>query len=104
MLHPSYQELIDQINVVNTEKGLPEVNSRYSLIIACAKRARALVNGSKAQVPADHSARQLSTAVAEMNAGKIGIYTREAQAEEAVSAEYGNMSEVDFSESLQDEE
>ena len=30
MLHPSYSELIEKVNEVNQEKGLPEINSRYS--------------------------------------------------------------------------
>ena len=45
MLHPSYGELIDTVNAVNKEKNLPEINSRYSVVIAAAKRARALIDG-----------------------------------------------------------
>ena len=40
MLHPSYTDLM---NVVNSEVGeneTPVVNSRYSIVLATAKRAR----------------------------------------------------------------
>ncbi len=104
MLHPSYQELIDHINHVNKEKELPEINSRYSLVIAAAKRARALIDGNRAQVPADPTSRQLSTAVAEMEAEKIGVYTREVRKEDIPSVSYDTMNIVDFSDQLQDEE
>ena len=50
MIHPSYQKLIEHINVVNKELGQPEVLSRYSLVQAAAKRARSLVDGEPAMV------------------------------------------------------
>lgn len=104
MLHPSYQELIDHINKVNEEENLPLINSRYSLVIAAAKRARALIDGEKAQVKADPSSRQLSTAVAEMEAEKIGVYTREIQKEDIPSEAYDTMNIVDFSNQLGEDE
>jgi DNA-directed RNA polymerase subunit omega len=104
MLHPSYQELIDHINKVNEEKNLPPINSRYSLVIAASKRARALIDGQKAQVKADPTSRQLSTAVAEMEAEKIGVYTREIQQEDIPSEAYESMNVVDFSDQLEEEE
>ena len=48
MLHPSYSELM---KVVNSEAESPEeavVNSRYSIVIATAKRARQIIAGDVA--------------------------------------------------------
>ena len=43
MIHPSYVELMKVVNN-NTEFGEePVVNSRYSLVIAAAKRARQII-------------------------------------------------------------
>ena len=40
MIHPSYKDLMNAVNA-NVEPGEePVVNSRYSIVIACAKRAR----------------------------------------------------------------
>ena len=55
-------------------------------------------------MPADPTSRQLSTAVAEMEAEKIGVYTREVRKEDIPSVSYDTMNIVDFSDQLQDEE
>ena len=74
MLHPSYQELIDELNDVNKENGMDdELKSRYGLVIAAAKRARALVDGAQATVEIANTDRKLSVAVAEMAAGNIVV-------------------------------
>ena len=104
MLHPSYQELIDHINKVNEEENLPPINSRYSLVIAAAKRARALIDGDSPRVRMDSGSRQLSVAVAEMEAEKIAVYTRETQKEEIPAMPYESMNIVDFSDQLLNEE
>ncbi len=40
MLHPSYNELIEAVNKNTEESGEePIINSRYSIVIAAAKRA-----------------------------------------------------------------
>ncbi len=85
MLHPSYQELIDELNAVNKENELPEINSRYGLVIAAAKRARALVDGEPATVDIANSDRKLSVAVAEMAAGNIAVRVSEEAEREKVS-------------------
>ena len=46
MIHPSYVELM---KVVNNDVAIgeePVVNSRYSIVIASAKRARQLIDGA----------------------------------------------------------
>ena len=40
MLHPSYTDLINVVNKEVEEGDEPVVNSRYSIVIATAKRAR----------------------------------------------------------------
>ena len=46
MIHPSYVELMKVVNN-NVEIGEePVVNSRYSIVIAAAKRARQIIDGA----------------------------------------------------------
>ena len=51
MLHPSYKEMISKMNDAATEEDM-EINSRYSLVIAAAKRARQINSGSEPLVSA----------------------------------------------------
>ena len=44
MLHPSYTDLMETINS-ETEGDTPVVNSRYSIVLASAKRARQIIAG-----------------------------------------------------------
>ena len=47
MIHPSYVELMKVVNN-NVEIGEePVVNSRYSIVIAAAKRARQIIDGAE---------------------------------------------------------
>ncbi len=70
MLHPSYTDLMDVINVRNAEKD--QLTSRYSIVIATAKRARELIEGDTVLV-SKVSPRALSNAVMELYEGKIDI-------------------------------
>jgi len=73
MLHPSYSDLM---KVVNSEVEPGEekiVNSRYSIVMATAKRARQLIAGHDAMVKTGLGDKPLSTAVEELNQGKIKI-------------------------------
>ena len=47
MLHPSYSDLIEVANSGVEEGEHPVVNSRYSIVIATAKRARQIVSGAE---------------------------------------------------------
>jgi len=70
MLHPSYAELTD---VLNRESNVDnKITSRYTIVIAAAKRARQLIDGAEPQtyVPTDKA---VSIAVNEMYAGKITL-------------------------------
>ena len=44
MLHPSYTDLMKAVNG-DMEGDTPVVNSRYSIVLATAKRARQLIAG-----------------------------------------------------------
>ena len=77
MLHPSYTDLLEVVNS-DTEQGEPPlVNSRYSIVMATAKRARQLIGGQQALVPS-RGKKALSVAVQELNEGKIRIVGDEA--------------------------
>ena len=77
MLHPSYTDLLEVVNS-ETEQGEPPlVNSRYSIVMATAKRARQLIGGQPALVPSKGK-KPLSVAVQELNESKIHILGDEA--------------------------
>ena len=104
MLHPSYSELIEKVNEVNRSKSLPPINSRYSVVIAAARRARAIIAGDKPMVEArDSELGVLSRVVDEMDAGKIAIYVDE-QDNSREHMKYDDMAVVDFSRDMEDEE
>ena len=75
MLHPSYVELMDVVNE-GADQDSPLVNSRYSIVMATAKRARQIVDGSqpKAVGRADNA---LSIAVQELYEGQVKIISDE---------------------------
>ncbi|MBQ8814368.1 MAG: DNA-directed RNA polymerase subunit omega [Lachnospiraceae bacterium] len=71
MLRPSYNQLIQKANE-NFETEEPIVRSRYSIVLAAAKRARQIVDGNVPYVNGDVR-KPLSVAVAELNEGKVQI-------------------------------
>ncbi len=77
MLHPSYTDLIEVVNSEAGEGEPPLVNSRYSIVMATAKRARQLIAGQPALVPSKGK-KPLSVAVQELNESKIHILGDEA--------------------------
>ncbi len=78
MLHPSYSDLMKVVNSEVEQGEAPVVNSRYSIVMATAKRARQLTSGCEALVP-EKSGKALSVAVEELNQGKIKILGDEEQ-------------------------
>lgn len=77
MLHPSYSDLM---KVVNSEVEPGEekiVNSRYSIVMATAKRARQIIGGHEPMVKVKPDEKPLSIAVDELNQGKIKILGEE---------------------------
>ena len=81
MIHPSYTELIQAVNKDVEEIDTPVCNSRYSIVLATAKRARQIIAGEEPLVDAKGK-KPLSIAVEELNKGKIKIMSEDASAEE----------------------
>ncbi len=75
MLHPSYSDLMKVVNE-GTEDDTPVVNSRYSIVMATAKRARQIIAGDTTATDAER-AKPLSTAVRELNEGSLRIISAE---------------------------
>lgn len=72
MLHPSYTDLMDVVNSDVEPGEQPVVQSRYSIVLATAKRARELISGEEPLVETD-SNKPLSIAVDELYNGKVKI-------------------------------
>ncbi|HJD42806.1 MAG TPA: DNA-directed RNA polymerase subunit omega [Candidatus Mediterraneibacter quadrami] len=82
MLHPSYTDLMKVVNSDVEEGDTKVVNSRYSIVMATAKRARQLIAGDLPLVPAKDGEKPLSIAVDELNQGKLKILAENAEEEE----------------------
>ena len=89
MIHPSYVDLMKVVNKDVEEGEAPVINSRYSIVMATAKRARQIVDGDEPLVDSIDGEKPLSIAVDELNEGKIRILTEEEKIadEERVRAE-----------------
>lgn len=82
MLRPSYSDLIDAVNSEVEPGEQPVVQSRYSIVLATAKRARQLIAGEEAMVPAPPEKKPLSVAVEELYKGKVKIVSEDNDSEE----------------------
>ncbi len=82
MLHPSYTEIMKEVNSNVEEGNEPVVNSRYSIVIAAAKRARQLIEIQKYEEPTGEVQKPLSTAVDEIYTGSVKILAENAVEEE----------------------
>ena len=51
MLHPSYTDLMQVVNSEVEQGETPVVNSRYSIVMATAKRARQIIAGQANVTP-----------------------------------------------------
>ena len=72
MIHPSSTDLMAVVNSEVEPGEHPVVNSRYSIVLATAKRAREIIAGEEPLVKSD-SNKPLSIAVDELYKGKIKI-------------------------------
>ncbi len=72
MLHPSYSDLMAVANSEVEQGEQPVVQSRYSIVLATAKRARQIIAGQPALVNYKNK-KPLSVAVEELHAGKVKI-------------------------------
>ena len=73
MLRPSYTDLINVVNSEVEPGEQPVVPSRYSIVLATAKRARQIIAGEEPMVPAGPGKKPLSVAVQELYMGKVKI-------------------------------
>ena len=85
MLHPSYTDLINAVNSGAAESGdEPVVQSRYSIVIATAKRARQIIEGDEPMIAKAYNKKPLSIAVEELYEQKVKILPED---EDAASEE-----------------
>jgi DNA-directed RNA polymerase subunit omega len=72
MLHPSYTDLMKVVNSEVEPGEQPVVNSRYSIVIATARRARQIIDGASPLVDVAYP-KPLSIAVEELYRSKVKI-------------------------------
>ena len=77
MLHPSYRDLMKVVNKDVEEGETKVVNSRYSIVMATAKRAREIIDGAEPLVRTKEGEKPLSIAIDELNQGKVKIVGEE---------------------------
>ena len=75
MLHPSYTDLMNIANSEVEQGEQPVVNSRYSIVLATAKRAKQIIAGSEPLEDPDQIScpKPLSIAIDELATGAIKI-------------------------------
>lgn len=81
MLRPSYNDLINVVNSGVEPGEDPLVQSRYSIVIATARRARQLIAGEAPVVP-DGDRKPLSIAIDELYHSKVKIVSEEDTSED----------------------
>ena len=79
MIHPSYVELMKVVNHDVSIGEEPVVNSRYTIVIAAAKRARQIVGGAEPLLPNSHGKKPLSIAIEELYIGDVKILSEETE-------------------------
>ncbi len=72
MLHPSYGDLMAAVNSEVEDGEAPVVNSRYSIVLATAKRARQLISGSE-PLTDPKGKKPLAVAIDELYKGELKI-------------------------------
>ncbi len=97
MLHPSYSDLIKVVNGDVEEGETPVVNSRYSIVMATAKRARQIIarqTKASEQMKEYSVSKPLSKAVDELYSGQLKILPEQETEEEASEEETEGGEEV----------
>ncbi len=82
MLRPSYSDLIDAVNGEVEPGEQPIVQSRYSIVIAAAKRARQLIDGAEPLIPGAANRKPLSVAIDELYQRKVKVVGEEEETSE----------------------
>ena len=84
MIHPSYSELMQKVNNGVDAGEEPVINSRYSIVIATAKRARQIIAGAEPFVE-NSTGKPLSIAVDELYSGDVKILGEDDEVEEVIA-------------------
>ena len=101
MLHPSYSDLIEVANSGVEEGEHPVVNSRYSIVIATAKRARQIIAGAEPLIDNARGKKPLSIAVEELYKGKVKILGEDEEMNEEIVAEADDADEEAIEETIE---
>jgi|GEM_PF-594282 DNA-directed RNA polymerase, omega subunit len=102
MIHPSYKDLLEVINT-GAEEGDPIVSSRYSVVLATAKRARQIIKGSHPLVT-PKCEKPLSIAVQEVWEGKVKILGAGEDDEEFLRGDESELEPLDWESALEADE
>ena len=86
MIHPSYVELMKVVNDGVEIGEEPVVNSRYSIVLANAKRARQIIAGAEPMIENPKCNKPLSIAVEELYTGKVKILGEDEEIEDTTIA------------------
>ncbi len=81
MLHPSYGDLMEAVNSEVEDGEAPVVNSRYSIVLATAKRARQLISGSE-PLTDPKGKKPLAVAIDELYKGELKIESNDGEEED----------------------
>jgi DNA-directed RNA polymerase subunit omega len=73
MMHPSYREMMEAVNKQSEDDTTPIVSSRYSIVMATAKRARQIIDGDDPMISDTEGRKPLSIAVDEIYRGQVKI-------------------------------
>ncbi len=73
MIHPSYADLMDAVNLDVEPGEQPVVQSRYSIVIATSKRARQLIDGGEPLIANSKGKKPLSIAIEELYERKVKV-------------------------------
>ena len=77
MLYPTYRDIIKEVNK-DSDPDDPIISSRYSVVIAAAKRARQLVDGAPTTEDLIDE-KPLSAAIDEIYTGKVKVIHSESE-------------------------
>lgn len=102
MLHPTYNDLMETANRNVAEGEEPVVKSRYSVVIAAAKRARQIIDGAP-ELVYGRGRKPLSVAVDELYQSKVEILGEGSAEEEAAPMAEAESGEAALSEEAEQE-
>ena len=85
MLHPSYTDLMKVVNKDVEEGETKVVNSRYSIVMATAKRAREIIDGVMPMVAVKDGEKPCRVAIFDLNRPKNKVIGEEEMEQQSVS-------------------